>query len=62
MLTGTAGLIVPIDIISKAGTEITVDGVKMALQMTPGTGAPAEMNPFFPQFKGARHENPCHLS
>ncbi|WP_410748422.1 alkyl/aryl-sulfatase [Cupriavidus sp. SIMBA_020] len=50
--TGEAGLIVPTDVISKTGTEITVDGVKMVFQMTPGTEAPAEMNTFFPQFKG----------
>ena len=50
--TGDAGLIVPTDIISKTGTEITVDGVKMVFQMTPGTEAPSEMNTFFPQFRG----------
>lgn len=50
--TGAAGLIVPTDIISKTGTEVTVDGVRMVFQMTPGTEAPAEMNTFFPQFKG----------
>jgi alkyl sulfatase BDS1-like metallo-beta-lactamase superfamily hydrolase len=33
------------------GEEITVDGVKMVLQMTPDTEAPAEMNTFFPHFK-----------
>lgn len=49
--TGTAGLIIPSDIVAKTGTEITVDGVKMVFQMTPGTEAPAEMNTFFPQFK-----------
>lgn len=49
---GDAGLIIPTDIVSKTGTEITVDGVKMVFQMTPGTEAPAEMNTFFPQFRG----------
>ena len=35
----------------KTGQELTIDGVKMVFQMTPGTEAPAEMNTFFPQFK-----------
>ena len=30
---------------------MTIDGVDMVFQMTPGTEAPAEMNTFFPQFK-----------
>jgi alkyl sulfatase BDS1-like metallo-beta-lactamase superfamily hydrolase len=49
--TGTAGLILPSDFVEKTGQEITVDGVKMVFQMTPGTEAPAEMNTFFPQFR-----------
>ncbi|CAD5109818.1 alkyl/aryl-sulfatase [Zestomonas carbonaria] len=48
---GTATLIEPSDFISKTGEEVTVDGVKMVFQMTPGTEAPAEMNTWFPQFK-----------
>ena len=49
--TGTITLIAPTDIISKTGTERTVDGVKMVFQMTPGTEAPAEMNTWLPQMK-----------
>jgi alkyl sulfatase BDS1-like metallo-beta-lactamase superfamily hydrolase len=49
--TGNAGLILPSDFVEKTGQEITVDGVKMVFQMTPGTEAPAEMNTFFPQFR-----------
>ena len=49
--TGTATLIVPTDLIQKTGQELTIDGVKMVFQMTPGTEAPAEMNTFLPQFK-----------
>lgn len=49
--TGTATLIEPTDSIRKTGQELTIDGVKMVFQMTPGTEAPAEMNTFFPQFK-----------
>ncbi|TLM79715.1 MBL fold metallo-hydrolase [Microbulbifer harenosus] len=48
--TGTVTLIPPTEIVSKTGTEITVDGVKMVFQMTPGTEAPAEMNTWFPQW------------
>jgi len=49
--TGNVTLIVPGDIVTKTGQEITVDGVRMVFQMTPGTEAPAEMNTWFPQFK-----------
>jgi alkyl sulfatase BDS1-like metallo-beta-lactamase superfamily hydrolase len=49
--TGTITLIVPSEEVKKTGTEITVDGVRMVFQMTPGTEAPAEMNTYFPQFK-----------
>ena len=30
---------------------MTIDGVQMVFQNTPGTEAPAEMNTWFPQFK-----------
>jgi alkyl sulfatase BDS1-like metallo-beta-lactamase superfamily hydrolase len=49
--TGTAGVIEPTDIVTKTGQVITVDGVKMVFQMTPGAEAPAEMNTYFPQFR-----------
>jgi alkyl sulfatase BDS1-like metallo-beta-lactamase superfamily hydrolase len=49
--TGEPSLILPTDLIKTTGTEVTVDGVKMEFQMTPGTEAPAEMNTWFPQFK-----------
>ena len=48
---GTPTLIEPTDIIKRTGQELTIDGVKMVFQMTPGTEAPAEMNTYFPQFK-----------
>jgi len=48
---GTSGLIAPSRIISKPIEELTVDGVTMVFQNTPGTEAPAEMNTWFPQFK-----------
>ncbi|WP_234787043.1 MBL fold metallo-hydrolase, partial [Mycolicibacterium fortuitum] len=36
---GVPTLIIPTDIISTTGTKMTVDGVDMEFQMTPGTGA-----------------------
>ncbi len=48
---GLPTLIIPTDIISTTGTKMTIDGVDMEFQMTPGTEAPTEMNTFFPQFK-----------
>ena len=44
-------LILPTKFIEKTGEELTLDGVKMVFQLTPGTEAPAEMNTYFPQFK-----------
>jgi alkyl sulfatase BDS1-like metallo-beta-lactamase superfamily hydrolase len=48
---GNLGLIPPNRIIEKDIEELTVDGVKMVFQNTPGTEAPAEMNTYFPQLK-----------
>ena len=48
---GAIGLIEPNVIIKKPIEELTIDGVKMIFQNTPGTEAPAEMNTYFPQFK-----------
>jgi alkyl sulfatase BDS1-like metallo-beta-lactamase superfamily hydrolase len=49
--SGATGLIAPTRIIDKDIEELTVDGVRMVFQNTPGTEAPAEMNTWFPQFK-----------
>jgi alkyl sulfatase BDS1-like metallo-beta-lactamase superfamily hydrolase len=49
--TGSVTMIPPTDIISKTGTEMTIDGVKIVFQYTPGTEAPTEMNFYFPQFR-----------
>jgi alkyl sulfatase BDS1-like metallo-beta-lactamase superfamily hydrolase len=46
---GNLGLIPPNVIIKDDFKEMTVDGVKMVFQNTPGTEAPAEMNTYFPQ-------------
>ena len=48
---GNTGLIEPTRYIAKDFEEMTIDGVKMVFQSTPGTEAPAEMNTYFPQFK-----------
>ncbi len=48
---GSTGLIPPtIDIVDDI-EELTIDGVRMVFQNTPGTEAPAEMNTWFPDFK-----------
>ncbi|ANY82020.1 hypothetical protein BB934_23790 [Microvirga ossetica] len=49
--SGNTGLIEPSRLIEKDFEELTVDGVTMVFQNTPGTEAPAEMNTYFPQFK-----------
>jgi len=48
---GNLGLIPPTVIIAKDFEELTVDGVRMIFQNTPGTEAPAEMNTYFPEMK-----------
>jgi alkyl sulfatase BDS1-like metallo-beta-lactamase superfamily hydrolase len=48
---GTTGLIEPTRYVSDDFEEITIDGVKMVFQNTPGTEAPAEMNTYFPDLK-----------
>ncbi len=49
--TGVPGLILPTHEVTKTGEELTIDGVRMVFQMTPGTEAPAEMNTWFPAYK-----------
>ncbi|MGD9954937.1 MAG: alkyl/aryl-sulfatase [Candidatus Nanopelagicales bacterium] len=48
---GTSGLIAPTVSIVDDIEELTVDGVRMVFQNTPGTEAPAEMNTWFPDLK-----------
>lgn len=48
---GLSGLIAPTRTVAADVEEMTVDGVRMVFQNTPGTEAPAEMNTWFPQFK-----------
>ena len=44
---GTVSLVPPTIEITHTGQELTVDGIRMEFQMTPGTEAPAEMNFLF---------------
>ncbi|MCS5690463.1 MBL fold metallo-hydrolase [Cyanobium sp. FGCU-6] len=48
---GKTGLIEPSTSITQEIEEITIDGVRMVFQNTPGTEAPAEMNTYFPDWK-----------
>lgn len=48
---GNLGLIAPNITISEPTKAMTIDGVKMVFQNTPGTEAPAEMNTWFPDKK-----------
>lgn len=49
--SGNMGLIEPNRYIEKDFETLTIDGVEMEFQNTPGTEAPSEMNTWFPQFK-----------
>lgn len=49
--SGLPTLILPTDTMTTTGQTLTIDGIEMVFQMTPGTEAPSEMNTFFPQFK-----------
>lgn len=48
---GTVSFINPSYEVEATGETITIDGVSMEFQMTPGTEAPAEMNTWLPQHK-----------
>ncbi len=48
---GSSGLIAPTGSITHTGEVLTIDGISIEFQMTPGTEAPAEMNFYFPQFR-----------
>ncbi|KQT33641.1 alkyl sulfatase [Sphingomonas sp. Leaf412] len=48
---GTPSLVPPTREIARTGEEVTIDGVRMLFQFTPGTEAPAEMNVGFPDWR-----------
>lgn len=49
--TGSISFILPSFEINDTGTKISIDGLNMEFQMTPGTEAPTEMNTWFPDKK-----------
>ena len=49
--TGTTSLIPPTVEIDHTGQTMTIDGVRMVFQFTPGTEAPVEMNIDFPDWR-----------
>jgi alkyl sulfatase BDS1-like metallo-beta-lactamase superfamily hydrolase len=51
LATGTTSLIPPNVEIDHTGQTMTVDGVRMVFQFTPGTEAPVEMNVDFPDWR-----------
>lgn len=48
---GTTSLIPPNLLIQTTGEEYVIDGVRIVLQMVPGTEAPAEIKFHFPDFR-----------
>ena len=48
--TGTVGLIAPTYEIGEDVPKLTIDGLEIEFQLTPGTEAPAEMNAYFPKY------------
>ena len=56
---GSGGLIAPTRSITNDGDSITIDGVDIEFQLTPGTEAPAEMNFYFPQFRAVCMAENC---
>lgn len=62
LISGTKSLIQPTESIHKTGTKITIDGVDIVFQLTPGAEAPVEMNLYFPQFEAlCMAENCTHV-
>ncbi|MEQ1955147.1 alkyl/aryl-sulfatase [Mesorhizobium sp. CN2-181] len=49
--SGDVGILPPTRSIEQPIEELTIDGVRMVFQNTPGTEAPAEMNTWFPDLK-----------
>lgn len=48
---GTLSMIAPTYEITQETKSITIDGLEIEFQLTPGTEAPAEMNAYFPKYK-----------
>lgn len=59
--TGASSIVPPTVHIVETGQEMTVDGVRIIFQVTPGTEAPSEMNFYFPDHKAlCLAENATH--
>ena len=56
---GAGGLIAPTESIDASGTTLTIDGVRIEFQLTPGTEAPAEMNFLFPDLRAVCMAENC---
>jgi len=48
---GSVTLIQPTDTVTRTGETLTVDGIDIEFQLTPGTEAPSEFNFYFPQLR-----------
>jgi alkyl sulfatase BDS1-like metallo-beta-lactamase superfamily hydrolase len=60
--SGSLGLLPPTVEITATGQELTLDGVRLVFQLTPGTEAPAEMNFFLPDHRAlCMAENATHV-
>ncbi len=60
--TGTVSLIAPTHDITHTGQTLTIDGVTIEFQITPGTEAPSEMNFYFPDHRAlCTAENTSHV-
>ncbi|WUW19822.1 MBL fold metallo-hydrolase [Streptomyces sp. NBC_01463] len=58
---GTISLVPPTVDIAETGQELTLDGVRIVFQLTPGTEAPSEMNFLFPDHRAlCMAENATH--
>ncbi|MFN8499331.1 MAG: alkyl sulfatase dimerization domain-containing protein [Anaerolineae bacterium] len=60
--SGVVSLIAPTDDVTHTGQTMTVDGLEIEFQLTPGTEAPAEMNFLFPKYRAlCMAENCTHV-
>ncbi|MFE4214235.1 alkyl/aryl-sulfatase [Streptomyces sp. NPDC056844] len=58
---GTVSLVAPTTDVTRTGQELTLDGVRIVFQLTPGTEAPSEMNFLFPDHRAlCMAENASH--
>ena len=57
---GKTSFIAPTYELTEDDKVITIDGLKIEFQLTPGTEAPAEMNAYFPQYNGLWMAENCN--